>query len=280
MTVSTLHHPRLNLVRHLVARDLKARYKVSVLGFFWSLLKPLFMIAIFTVVFDRFLRFGISYEGLHYSVFLLCGILPWTFFAEGVVESTNCMIANANLIRKVYIPRYAFPVSSVLSKLVNFLLALLVLLPVVFIFGGVKPTWYLVFFPAIVMVQLLLILGLGFFLSLGNVYFRDLTILVDVIVMAWFYLTPVFYPLRLAWDKLGAYPLLRFLYMANPMNSIIYCYRRVLLHSVPQSAEYPLPITDLQAAKYFVIGAIISGLIFVGGFLLFRRHQQFLEDYL
>ena len=281
MSVATIiGHPRVNLVKHLVGRDLKARYKVSVLGFFWSLLRPLFMIAIFTILVERFFRFHMSYENLHYWVFLICGFLPWGFFGESIVESTSCFIANANLIRKVYLPRVVFPLSAVLAKLINFLLALLVLLPVVFIFGGVRPGWPLLLFPVVLFAQFILVFGLGLFLSVGNVFFRDLSIVVDVLIMGWFYMTPVFYPLHIVWHRLGSRPGLRFLYMSNPMASIIYAYRRVLLYSMTESSDFPLPISDAQAVGYFLFGLTVSIVLLILGALVFRRYQHFVEDYL
>lgn len=270
----------INLVRQLVARDLKARYKVSVLGFFWSLLRPLFLIAIFTVVFGKFLRFETSYEGLGYSVFLICGILPWMFFAESLTEATSCLISNANLIRKVSLPRIVFPISSVLSKLVNFLLALVVLLPAVYLFGGVRLSWTILLLPLVIATQVLLALGLAFFVSMGNVFFRDMSILMEVILMGWFYMTPVFYPLRYAWDKMESRSWLMNLYLANPMTPIIYAYRRVLLQSVPESERFPLPLTDGQAVKYLLFSLAFSLIVFILGFLFFRRFQRSVEDYL
>jgi len=280
MRLPLASHPRVNLVRHLVARDLKARYKVSVLGFFWSLLRPIFIIAILTIVFGHMFRFPISYKDLHYSVFLICGMLPWAFFAECLGESTSCLVANTNLIRKVYLPRAVFPLSAVLSKLVNFLLALIVLLPFVFIFGGVKPAWPLLLFPIVLLTQTLFAMGLALILSIGNVYFRDLTILVEVITLGWFYVTPVFYPLYRVWGPLAKMPILQLVYMANPMASIIYAYRRVLLFSVPQAEGSPLPISDSQAIKFFLLALIISLILFILGAILFRRCERCVEDYL
>jgi len=213
-------------------------------------------------------------------VFLICGMLPWAFFAECLGESTSSLVANTNLIRKVYLPRSVFPLSAVLSKLVNFLLALVVLLPFVFIFGGVRPSWPLLLFPIILLTQTLFAMGLALLLSIGNVYFRDLTILVEVITLGWFYITPVFYPLNRVWGPLASSPVLQWLYMANPMAAIVYAYRRVLLFSVPQVDGNPLPMTDLQAMKFFLVALTVSLIIFVSGAILFRRCEPCVEDYL
>jgi len=271
---------RVNLVKQLVARDLKARYKVAVLGFFWSLLRPLFLIAIFTVVFNTFLRFEISYKDIHYSVFLITGILPWAFLAESLTEVTSCLVANANLIRKVSLPRMVFPISVVLSKLVNLLLAMVVMLPVVYALGGVRPSWTLLLLPVVLLTQLFLALGLGFLFAIANVYYRDMSILIDVILTGWFYMTPVFYPLRYAWVRLEAHPLLKWVYMANPMTPIIYAYRRVFLHTVPQSDTFPLPLDDSQAFAYFIGALVFSVCVLVLGAWVYGRNQRYVEDYL
>ncbi|HNT34486.1 MAG TPA: ABC transporter permease, partial [bacterium] len=155
-----------------------------------------------------------------------------------------------------------------------------ILLPAVYLFGGVRLSWTILLLPLVVAIQVLLALGLSFFVAMGNVFFRDLSILMEVILMGWFYMTPVFYPLRYAWDKMQPHPVILNLYLANPMTPIIYAYRRVLLHSVPQAERFPLPLSDGQAAKYLLFSLAFSLIVFILGFLFFKRCQRYVEDYL
>lgn len=220
-----------SLIVNLMVKDLKTRYKRSVLGFLWSLLNPLAMMVVFTVVFTVILPSQIN----NYPIFLLCGLLPWNYFTSGVMVSINSVVGNANLVKKVYFPREVLPISSVLANLVNFLLGLAVLMVVLF-------------------------------LSAVNVYYRDTLMIMDVVLLAWFFLTPVVYALDVlptAYSVLGLnINVLRLMYILNPMASLISAYRDLLYYGYR---------TDLD---FFLRTAATSIAILVLGYWYFTRHSR------
>ena len=217
------------LVRNLVVSDLKGRYKNSVLGFVWSLLEPLGMMIVFTIVFGWLFPGNQDIE--KYPLFLLCGLLPWNYFTSGVMGSINSVVANANLVKKVHFPREVLPIAVVLSQLVNFLLAYLVLFAALLFFKASFSPW-LWLLPLVILIQTLLILGIGLILSTLNVFYRDTYMLMNVLMLAAFFLTPVFYSIeRLPATKtiLGiTINVHRWAYILNPMASLINIYRDLL----------------------------------------------------
>ncbi len=217
-----------NALYHLTSRELKARYKNTALGFFWSLLNPLGMMLVFTAVFTVFLPNN-SIE--NYPLFVLCGILPWNFLSAGVLSSISSITANANLVNKVYFPREVIPISTVLANLVNFLLSLLVLFAALLIFRSHFSPWIWLL-PLVILLQTALILGLALILSTLNVFYRDTLMVMDVVMLAWFFLTPVVYPIEALPDSytvLGVtLDVQRLVYILNPMASIITTYRDLL----------------------------------------------------
>jgi lipopolysaccharide transport system permease protein len=216
------------LVLSLALRELKARYKNTVLGFFWSLLNPLAMMLVFTMVFTVFIQ---NSELQNFPIFILCGLLPWNYFTAGVMGSINAIVGNANLVTKVYFPREVLPIAVVLANLINFLLTLVVLFAALLLVGANFSGW-LWLLPLVILIQSCFILGLAFILSTLNVFYRDTLMVMDVAILAWFFLTPVFYPI----DQLPRdYVLLgmevnlhRLMYILNPMASIIGTYRDLL----------------------------------------------------
>jgi lipopolysaccharide transport system permease protein len=217
-----------DLIYNLVVRELKARYKNSVLGFVWSLLNPLGMMLVFTVVFGVLLP---NTQIDKYPIFLLCGLLPWNYFSASVMGSVNSIVENANLVKKVFFPREVLPIASVLAQLVNFLLAFVVLFAALLIFRANFSPW-LWMLPLVVLIQTCFALGIAFLLSAINVYYRDTIIVMDVVMLAWFFLTPVFYSVELVPETmsvLGAdLDVRRLYYILNPMASIINMYRDLL----------------------------------------------------
>ncbi len=217
-----------NAVYHLTGRELKARYKNTALGFFWSLLNPLGMMLVFTAVFTVFLPNN-TIE--NYPLFVLCGLLPWNFLSAGVMGSINSITANANLVTKIYFPREAAPLSGVLANLVNFLLSLVVLFVALLIFRAHFSPWIWLL-PVVILLHTALILGLAFVLSTLNVFYRDTMMVMDVVMLAWFFLTPVVYPIEVLPDSytiLGVtLNIQRLVYILNPMASIVTTYRDLL----------------------------------------------------
>jgi ABC-type polysaccharide/polyol phosphate export permease len=179
------------LIHNLVIRDLKARYKNSVPGVAWSWLNPLMMMVVYTVVFNILAgRSGL----LNYPVFLPSALLPWNLFATSVSQATSSFIEAAPLIRKVYFPREALPISIVLGNTINLLIALPVFFALTLIFGGRITVWLLLL-PMVLLVQLAFTTGGSLFTSTLNVFYRDIRLIMDVLLMAWFFLTPIFYPI-------------------------------------------------------------------------------------
>ena len=202
----------------LVLSNLRIRYRRSALGFAWSLLRPLLMVIIFTLVFSALLRFDMK----HYSIFFLSAFLPWLFLSSSLTDAANLLPSHEALIKRARFPRLALLLSSVFSNLIRFLLALAVFSPFLLLLGP-APTWRLVLMPGAIALQFCLILGLSAFLAAANVFYRDIAQILDVLLMAWMYLSPIIYPVRLVPEHL-----LR-VYRLNPMVPIIELYRAALI---------------------------------------------------
>jgi lipopolysaccharide transport system permease protein len=240
------------LIRNLVARDLKVRYRNSFLGFAWCLLNPLLMMAVFTVVFTVLMKSNIP----NFPVFILIGLLAWNLNTTSVMGAVNSIVGNSGLVMKVYFPREILPVSVVLSNTVNFLLALIVLFAMIFVFG-INLSASILFLPIILIVQLTFSLGLALFLSALTVFYRDVGIIMETLILAWFFLTPVFYRME---DLIPQYA--RLMYIANPMASIISAYRDVLYHG-------GMPGLDFLSRTFAT-----SLVILIGGYWFFRRTSK------
>jgi lipopolysaccharide transport system permease protein len=244
------------LIRNLVLRDLKVRYKNSALGFLWSLLNPLAMMGVFTLVFTLMMPNNAIDR---FPIFVLCAILPWNFFRDSVSGSIGSIVNNSSLIKKVYFPREVLPLSVILSNLVNFLLALSVLFVMLLVFR-VPLTRWLLLLPIVIGTQLVFTLGLGFALSTANVFYRDTAMIMEVVLLAWFFVTPIFYPIDiLPQDRLVLgldLNIHRLTYILNPMASIISTYRVILYHGAPPAADFILR-TFVTAVATLVVGYLI-----------------------
>ncbi len=251
-----------DLVYNLVLRELKARYKNSLLGFFWSLLNPLAMMLVFTVVFTVFMPNNSIDK---FPLFILCGLLPWQYFTAGVMSSINAVTGNANLVKKVYFPREALPLATVLANLVHFLLALVLLFAAAFLYQVPLSPWIWML-PLVILIQTCFILGLAFILSTLNVFYRDTLMVMDVVILAWFFLTPVFYPIDIlpqSQEVLGfTLNVHRLMYILNPMASLISAYRDLLYWGYR---------TDLD---FFLRTALTALVILVFGYWFFVRYSS------
>jgi ABC-type polysaccharide/polyol phosphate export permease len=250
------------LVRNLVWRDLKARYKNSVLGFLWSLVNPLLMMAVFTFVFTVMMP---NNNIDKFPVFVLCALLPWNWFTTSVMGATHSIVGNAHLIKKVYFPREVLPISVVLSNMINFLLALSVLFAMMLLFQVRFTAWALLL-PVVILIQLVFTLGLAFILGTLNVFYRDTGVIMEVVLLAWFFLTPIFYPI----DVLPAHRILfgfdldlhRLAYIVNPMASLIATYRVILYSGAPPAFD-------------FLVRTVVTALIVLAlGYLFFNRYSR------
>ena len=244
-----------DLVRTLVARDLKVRYKNSVLGIVWSMLNPLGMMLVFTVVFTILIPNSTIDR---FPIFVMCGLLPWNWFSGSVIGSIYSVVNNASLVKKVFFPREVLPLAIVLSNLVHFMLALVVLFAMILLTGTPLTHWVLLL-PLLIAIQFVFTMGLGFFLAAINVHFRDTAPIMDVLMLAWFFLTPVVYStdsipeIRMMFGY--AVPVQRLAYILNPMASLVASYRVILYNGAPPDPAFLLR-TVVTAIVCFVLGYV------------------------
>lgn len=253
-----------SLLRNLVLRDLKVRYKNSVLGILWSVLNPLFLMIVFTILFSVLANNQIR----DYPIFVLVGLIPWNFFSGSLTSGTTSVTGNSALIKKVYFPRELLPGSALLSNLVNFFFAFLVLVVFLYIFG-IGLTIHALWVPAILLTQLIFTLGLCLLLGSLTVFYRDVLMILEVVLLAWFFLTPVFYSLDLFGSTatlfgVTFYPaqVMRWL---NPMASIIDGYRTVLWGTYGSNG--PVAMNPVFLLRTFVTSVIVL----IAGYAVFLR---------
>ena len=256
------------LLLNLVIRDLKVRYKNSVLGFFWSLANPLVQVATITIVFKYILAFKIP----NYSAYLLCAFLPWTFFQMSVLDAAQSVLFHGDLVKKTYFPREILPASIVLSNLVHFILALGVFFIYLLILGTpIKITWLLL--PVVILIQLLLNMGVAFFVSCLNVFYEDIKYLMTVVLSLLFYLLPVVYLVEqvVSSERIPeAYrPILLKLYYINPLSMLITAYRKLLLPAFNAGPVHDIPLS----CGYLALAGVTSLLIFLAGYAFFNSRK-------
>jgi ABC-type polysaccharide/polyol phosphate export permease len=245
------------LVQSLVSRELKARYRGTVLGFLWSFFNPLLLMVIYTIVFgfilpNRSTEFGNS--PWLYALFLFSGVLPWVWFSSSSVESANVLMIHGNLIKKILFPAEVLPVVTVTSNLVHFSFGLPILLLFVLIFG--KPfTLYILLLPVVVVVQYIFTLAFSFLLSALTVHFRDIKDILSNLLTFWFFSTPIVYP----YSFVQKYKLIKTLIDLNPMTHIIEGYHSCLFYG------------ELVHWKKLGITLIVSLVMFYVGYAVFDR---------
>lgn len=208
------------LLQFLTWRDIKVRYKQTAIGAAWAILQPLLVVLVFAVFFGMFVR--VPTDGLSFLIFYYCGILPWTFFANGVSISSMSLIGNANLLNKVYFPRIFIPAAVLAASLVDLLIASLILIGLVLYYGFV-PTWYVLLLPGYLVLTVLLTLGLGIWIAALTVKYRDIRHALPFILQLWMFLTPIIYPLSIVPEKW------RGLLLINPLTGIVEGMRLALL---------------------------------------------------
>lgn len=256
------------LIRNLVLRDLKARYKSSVLGYFWSLLNPLLMIVLFYFVFRVLL--GSSIADFH--IFLMVALLPWNYFANALSEGMNSVVGNSNLVKKVYFPREILPITALLANLINFLLSLPVLFFVIIITGGSVALTALLL-PVIIVIESIFILGMVLLFSSLTVFYRDTTHIMGVILQLWFFVTPIFYPL----EQIGRPMFTRLVRWLNPMASLIDFYRDILYGGLALVPNQPTPgLPALDGIARTAVTCII--VLAIGAYVFHRQSGRFGEE--
>ncbi|MGD8877191.1 MAG: ABC transporter permease, partial [Syntrophobacterales bacterium] len=208
------------LLYFMAWRDIKVRYKQTVLGAAWAIIQPFFTMVVFSIFFGKLAR--VPSDGLPYPIFAFAALVPWTFFANGLNQASNSLVGSANLIKKVYFPRLVVPISSVISGVVDFVLAFAVLLGMM-LFYGILPTVNILWLPLFVLLIFVTALGVGFWLSALNVQFRDVRYTVPFLTQFWLFATPIAYPSSLLSETW------RTIYAINPMVGVVEGFRWALL---------------------------------------------------
>jgi len=245
------------LLYFLTWRDIKVRYKQTVLGIAWAVLQPFLLMVVFSVFFGRLAK--VPSDGFPYPLFTFCGLLPWQLFAHALTESSNSLVANERLITKVYFPRLVIPLSAVLTGLVDFIFAFLVLLGMM-IHYGVMATSALWTLPLFILMAVATALGVGLWLSALNVQYRDVRYTIPLITQCWLFLSPVAYPSSIVPEPW------HFLYGVNPMAGVIEGFRWALLGK----ADPP--------GTMLAVSAMVTVLLLIGGLFYFRRMEKNFAD--
>jgi lipopolysaccharide transport system permease protein len=248
------------LIQSLVARELKARYRGSVLGFFWSFINPLLLLLVYSFVFKYFLPRGAD-DLPPYEVFLFCGLLPWTWFSSSLLEASGSLISGGNLIKKVLFPAEVLPIVTVLANMVHFFFGLPILLLFILYNGMPLHLGELAWFPVVVLVQLILTLGFALILSALTVHFRDLRDILSNLVQFWFFATPIIYRYT---DNPGVMTWLNL----NPFTHLAITYQEILYFPGPVGHWYWL----------LVLGAISVAFFLFGYFIFDRLRDTFAEE--
>ena len=251
------------MIFSLVQRELRGRYKGSVLGFLWTFINPLLQLIVYTIVFSVIMRNGIE----KYYIFLFVALVPWTLISSALVNGSTCILSSSDMIKKIYFPREVIPISTVTSAFINMILTFVVVFIVLLISGRGINLVALLYLPVVMIVEYILCLGIGLIVSALTVYLRDLQYILGIVVMALQYMTPVMYGADMV-ENANVPQILKTIFNLNPMTPIINIYRQIL---------YYKEIPDLST----LLVAIITGVVFVIlGAIIFRRLQRgFAEEF-
>jgi homopolymeric O-antigen transport system permease protein len=245
------------LLHFLAWRDVKVRYKQTLLGGAWAIIQPLSAMVVFSLIFGRLAK--MPSDGVPYPIFSLAALVPWTFFANGLSHVSNSLVGSANLIKKVYFPRLVMPIAAVLAGLIDFLLAFVVLLAMMFYYGLV-PTLNALWLPMLLLLALVAALGAGLWLAAMNVQFRDVRYIVPFLIQLWLFATPIVYPSNLLSEPW------RTLYGLNPMAGVVEGFRWALLG------------TDTAPGPMVVVSGLVALGLLIGGVFYFRRLEKTFAD--
>jgi lipopolysaccharide transport system permease protein len=240
-------------------RDIKVRYKQTVMGALWAIIQPFFTMVIFSLFFGRLAR--VPSDGLPYPVFSYTALVPWTFFANALTQASSSLVVNANMVKKIYFPRLALPIATVLAGVVDFALAFIVLLGIM-LFYGVIPTINILWLPFFLILAVVTSLGVSLWLSAMNVQFRDVHYTIPFLTQAWLFATPIAYPSSMLSEPW------RTVYGLNPMAGVVEGFRWALLGS----GTAPGPM--------MIVSVVVALTLFVSGAFYFRRMEQGFADVL
>lgn len=245
------------LLYFLTKRDIKVRYKQTVLGGLWAIIQPAFTMIVFTLFFGRLAK--MPSDGIPYPIFVYAGLLPWTYFANAVSNSGNSLVGSANLITKIYFPRIIVPMSAALAGLLDFFVALFVM-AILMIYYKFMIGIGILLFPVLVAITFLCAVGTGLWLSALNVQYRDIRYVIPFLIQIWMFVSPVIYPVSMAEGKYY------WLFLLNPMSGVINAYRASILGHIP--IDWPL----------LGLSTGITLLIFLSGLYYFRRMEKVFAD--
>lgn len=241
----------------LAWRDVTVRYKQSVVGIGWAVLQPLLTMAIFTIIFGKFAK--LPSDGIPYPVFTYCALLPWNYFARSLGDSSDSLVGSSHLVTKVYFPRLVLPISKVFAGLIDFSVAFVILLGMMWWYG-IQPTWGLMFLPLFITIAMLVALGVGTWLTALNVRYRDIKFVVPFLIQIWMYASPVAYSTSLIPDRWKG------IYSLNPMVGVVEGFRWALLGKAPPDFQM------LSIPLFMTVAILISSLYY------FRRMETLFAD--
>lgn len=244
------------LLKSSIKKEFRGKYKKSSLGVLWSFINPLMQLIVYALVFPFILRVDTE----NYTMFLIVTLIPWNFFSTVITQVTPVIVNNSNIVKKVYFPRAILPISIITAGLVNFVIAGILVLIGLFI-SGIGFSIYILYLPLIMLIQYLLSIAMALILSSITVYLRDIEYVINVLMLMWFYVTPVLYPSTLIPSQY------QFIYNLNPMTGIINSYRDILYY---QSAPR---LTSLA-----VLGLLVLGLLFAGYKIFYKLEKNFAEE--
>jgi len=245
------------LLYFLIWRDVKVRYKQTVIGAAWAILQPLMTMMLFTLIFGKFAK--IPSDGLPYSIFAFTGLLPWNYFSQAISRSGASLVSNAHLISKVYFPRLLVPISAAVAPLLDFAITFVVLLGMMGWYG-IAPTWGMLALPPLLFLGLLTALAVGVWLSAFNVRYRDVGHALPFLIQFWMFASPIVYPVSLIPEKWRA------LYSLNPMAGVIEGFRWALLGK--ESPDFGV----------IALSSVVVVAILIGGLIYFTRVEQTFAD--
>jgi lipopolysaccharide transport system permease protein len=241
----------------LTKRDIKVRYKQTVLGGLWAVIQPVFTMIVFTLFFGRLAK--VPSDGIPYPIFVYAGLLPWTYFANALTASSNSLVGSANLITKVYFPRLIIPASASLAGLVDFFIAMLVL-GFLMVYYQFLPSYGILMFPALVTLTFLCAVGVGLWLSALNVEYRDIRYAIPFLIQIWMFISPVIYSVSIVGENY------RWLLAINPMGGVINAFRASLL------GHQPIDWFLLSISAAIILFLLFSGMYY------FRRMEKTFAD--